>query len=125
MWARDYILCWLNIVTFHQESLFGFILESFPLVVQLFITLKTTTGEVIRLVVQQLEKTRLDKRIPGPRLTEADLTDFFLVAVSGSKEQVLDSQFYPLELQIQSSKWRLFLKRKSEEQRLDEQATSV
>ena len=95
------------------------------LFLQLYITFKTTSSEVLRLVVQELEKTRRDKGLPGRSLTENDMSDFFLVAVNGTQERLLDSHFYPLQLQIQSSKWRLFVKRRSEEQKQDEQATSV
>ena len=98
---------------------------SLSLSLQLYITFKTTSSEVIRLVVQELEKTRRDKGIPGEALTENDMLDFFLVAVNGTQERLLDSHFYPLQLQIQSSKWRLFVKRRSDEQKQDEQATSV
>ena len=90
---------------------------------QLYITLKTTVSEVIRLVVQQLEKARFDRGIPGRQLLEDDISDFYLVAISNSKEWLLDKDFNPLQLQSQSSKCRLFVKRQSEDMKID--ATSV
>ena len=83
----------------------------------------TTTAEVIRLVVYQLEKARLDRGLPGPPLTTEDLDDFFLVAIThDSREVVLDGQFNPLPLHNQC---RLLVKRRSEELSLEEQVTSV
>lgn len=93
--------------------------------VKLYITHATTTAEVIRLVVHQLEKARLERGVPGPRLTEDDLTDFYLVALSRNSEWALDSRANPLSLQSQSSMCRLEVRRRSEELRLDEQVTSV
>ena len=75
----------------------------------------TTTNEVIRLVVHQLEKARIERNIAGTHLTEEDLTDFYLVAISGNKEWVLHSEFNPLQMQSQMSKCRLYVRRRSEE----------
>lgn len=83
--------------------------------VKLYITIMTTTSEVIRLVVHQLEKARIDRGIAGARLMEDDLSDFYLVAVSGNKEWVLDSEFNPLQLQSQMLKCRLYVRRRSED----------
>lgn len=95
----------------------------FNISLQLYITLKTTVSEVIRLVVQQLEKARYDRGIPTRQLMEDDLSDFYLVAISNSKEWLLDKDFNPLQLQSQSSRCRLFVKRHSEDMKID--ATSV
>ncbi len=100
-------------------------LISFPLSLQLYITLKTTTTEVIRLVVQQLEKARFEKHLTTRGLTEEDLADFYLVCINGKREWTLESGFNPLQLQTQASKCRLFVRRQSEEVIMDEQATTV
>ncbi len=92
---------------------------------QLYITIKTTTIEVIRLVVQQLEKARYEKGLTDRGLTEDDLSDFYLVCYSGNSEWTLEGSFNPLQLQAQASKCRLFVKRYSEELVIDEQATTV
>ena len=93
--------------------------------VKLYITYTTTTAEVIRLVVHQLEKARLERGVPGPRITEEDLSDFYLVALSRNNEWALDTRANPLSLQSQSSMCRLEVRRRSEQFRLDELVTSV
>ena len=93
--------------------------------VKLYITHTTTTAEVIRLVVHQLEKARLERGVPGPRITEEDLSDFYLVALSKNNEWALDTRANPLSLQSQSSMCKLEVRRRSEQFRLDEQVTSV
>ena len=102
-------------------------LLSLFLYVQLFITESTTTAEVIRLVVQQLEKARIDKGIPGPPLSEKDMAGFYLVARLNGKETALDYDYAPLQLQSNPQhKWRLLVRRVSEERRAtSEQTTSV
>ncbi|KAL5473167.1 hypothetical protein EMCRGX_G027615 [Ephydatia muelleri] len=94
--------------------------------VKLYITQMTTTTEVIKLVVQQLERARKEKGLPGKPVTSDDLTDFFIVA-SGMdhREFVLENDFHPLQLQSQMPKLHLFVKRKSDEQRYCEEATNV
>ena len=91
--------------------------------VKLYITQMTTTAEVIKLVVQQLERARKEKGFPGKPV---DLADFFIVA-SGTdhREFVLESDFHPLQLQSQMPKFHLFVKRKSDELRYSEEATNV
>lgn len=93
--------------------------------VKLYITHTTTTAEVIRLVVHQLEKARLERGVAGQRLTEEDLSDFYLIALSKNNEWPLDVRACPLSLQSQSSMCRLEVRRRSEELHLDEQVTSV
>ncbi|CAI8044669.1 Ankyrin repeat and fibronectin type-III domain-containing protein 1, partial [Geodia barretti] len=95
--------------------------------VRLFITESTTTTEVIHLVVQQLEKARIDKGIPGPPLTEEDVAGFYLVARLNGKETALDYDYTPLQLQSNPQhKWRLLVRRVAEERRTSsEQTTSV
>ena len=94
---------------------------------QLFITESTTTTEVIHLVVQQLERARIDKGIPGPPLTEEDVAGFYLVARLNGKETALDYDYTPLQLQSNPQhKWRLLVRRVAEERRTSsEQTTSV
>jgi hypothetical protein len=95
--------------------------------VRLFITGSTTTSEVIRLVVQQLEKARINKGITGPPLTEQEMAGFYLVARQNGKETALDYNYTPLQLQMNPQhKWRLLVRRISEERRTSsEQTTSV
>lgn len=93
---------------------------------QLYITESTTTAEVIRLVVQQLEKARLDKGIPGVLITEDDMDDFYLVARQNGKETALDFDYTPLQLQMYSHhKWRLLVRRVSDGRNTHEHSTSV
>ncbi len=91
--------------------------------VKLYISLVTTTTEVIRLVVHQLEKARLDRRVPGHLLTEEDLSDFYLIGMTATKEWILDPHAHPLSLQ--ASTCRLEVRRRSEHLKLDEHITSV
>ena len=95
--------------------------------VKLYITIMTTTSDVIRLVVHQLEKTRVERGIPGRMIMEDDLTDFYLVAISGNQERVLNEDYNPLQLQQQSQaqKCHLYVRRKSEQLRFTEQVTTV
>jgi hypothetical protein len=94
--------------------------------VKLFITEFTTTREVIRLVVQQLEKARIDKGVPGTRLTQGDVDDFFLVARQNGKETALDYDYTPLQLQMHPNhKWHLLVRRVSDDRRTSEHTTSV
>lgn len=94
--------------------------------VKLYITQMTTTTEVIKLVVQQLERARKEKGLLGRPVTSDDLSDFFLVAIGQDhREFVLENDFHPLQLQSQSPKLHLFVKRKSDEQRYCKEATNV
>ena len=95
--------------------------------VKLYITIMTTTSDVIRLVVHQLEKTRVERGIPGSMIMEDDLNDFYLVAISGNQEWILNEDYNPLQLQQQSQaqKCHLYVRRKSEQLRLTEQVTTV
>ena len=86
----------------------------------------TTTAEVIKLVVQQLERARKEKGLPGKPITSDDLSDFYIVATGlDHREFVLENEFNPLQLQSQLPKLHLFVKRKSDEQRYSEEATNV
>ena len=95
--------------------------------VKLYITVMTTTSDVIRLVVHQLEKTRVERGIQGRMIMEDDLNDFYLVAVNGNEEWVLNDDYNPLQLQQQSqiSKCQLYVRRRSEQLRFIDQVTTV
>lgn len=80
--------------------------------VKLYISVLTTTTEVVRLVVHQLEKARVDRGVPGHLLTEEDISDFYLVGMTNTKEWILDAQAHPLSLQ--ASTCRLEVRRRSE-----------
>ena len=103
--------------------LFLFLLP--PSLSQLFIALTTTTTEVLRSVVEQIQKARVEKGLAEDYHGNDDLSDYYIVALSGNKEWILPSGFNPLQLQNQASKCMLMVRRRSEEQRLDEQATTV
>ena len=95
--------------------------------VKLYITIMTTTCDVIRLVVHQLEKTRVERGIQGRVIMEDDLNDFYLVAVSGNQEWILNEDYNPLQLQQQSQthKCQLYVRRRSEQLRYLDQVTTV
>ena len=80
---------------------------------------------MVHLVVQQLEKARLEKGIPGVQLTEEDIDDFFLVVRQNGRETLLDMSYTPLQMQSFGAKWKLLVRRHSEEMRINEQTTSV
>ena len=90
--------------------------------VKLYIESTTTTKEVINLVVNQVAKATGGKAVQ-------ELSDFYLVATMGKREWILQADYLPLQLQVNSlgdtSKVFLFLKRKSEETQLNQLVTSV
>ena len=81
--------------------------------VKLHVTAKTTSREVINLVVQQLNRAVLAKGFSGPVYNDETLEDFCLVAVVGARERVLRDDFQPLLLQNPWTKGRLFVRLKS------------
>lgn len=90
--------------------------------VKLFIESTTTTDEVIRLVVQQVAKAT------SVAYSDLDLSDFYLVASCGNKEWTLHRDFLPLQLQqnpAEMGKVYLWVKRKSDENQLNQLITSV
>lgn len=81
--------------------------------VKLHVTPRTTSREVINLVVQQLNKAVMLKGICGPVYVDDQLDDFCLVAVIGARERVLRDDYQPLQLQNPWTKGRLFVRLKS------------
>jgi len=81
-------------------------------IVKLFVEHTTTTAEVIRLVVAQVAKTSRSK-------VETDLSDYFMVAFIGQKEKVLNSDYAPLQLQVNAAETKdkvlLMVRKHSEE----------
>ena len=89
--------------------------------VKLYIESTTTTEEVIGLVVNQVAKAT------GTTML-ADLSDFYLVATIGKREWTLKPDYHPLQLQVsptEMGKVFLSLKRRSEENQLNQLVTSV
>lgn len=90
--------------------------------VKLYIESITTTREVIALVVHQVAKAT------GTSLSSLDMSDFCLVASSGKNEWVLKPDYHPLQLQenpAEKGKVFLWVKRKSDENQLNQLVTSV
>ena len=81
--------------------------------VKLHVTPRTTSREVIHLVVQQLNKALLTKGRAEPLYTDEQLEDFCLVAVIGARERVLRDDYQPLQLQNPWTKGRLFVRLKT------------
>ena len=80
--------------------------------VKLHVTPRTTSREVINLVVQQLNKAALAKGLDGPFYIDDDLHEFCLVAVIGARERVLRDDYQPLQLQNPWTKGRLYVRLK-------------
>ena len=80
--------------------------------VKLHVTPRTTSREVINLVVQQLNKAVMMKGLCAPVYSEDQLEDFCLVAVIGARERVLRDDYQPLQLQNPWTKGRLFVRLK-------------
>lgn len=78
--------------------------------IKLHVTPQTTAREVVDLVVRQLNTAVVVKGRPGPLYGEERLADFCLVAVVGSRERCLSSDFQPLRLQNPWTKGRLFVR---------------
>lgn len=93
-------------------------------IVKLFVESATTTNEVIQLVVQQVAVATCTN-------LEKDLSDYYLVAgIRDKKEWILEPDYHPLQLQLNTadqSKDKIFLmvKRKSEEEQLNQMVTNV
>ncbi|XP_013391704.1 ankyrin repeat and fibronectin type-III domain-containing protein 1 isoform X3 [Lingula anatina] len=81
--------------------------------VKLHVTPKTSSREVINLVVQQLNKAVKTKGLQGPYYAEDQLEEFCLVAVIGARERILRDDYQPLQLQNPWTKGRLFVRLKS------------
>jgi hypothetical protein len=81
--------------------------------VKLHVTPRTTSREVINLVVQQLIKAALSKGLDGPVYTDEQLEEFCLVAVIGARERVLRDDYQPLQLQNPWTKGRLYVRLKN------------
>ena len=81
--------------------------------VKLHVTPRTTSREVINLVVQQLNKAVLTKGLDRPLYADEQLVDFCLVAVIGARERVLRDDYQPLQLQNPWTKGRLFVRLKN------------
>lgn len=91
--------------------------------VKLYIESTTTTEEVIGLVVNQVQ---VAKATGTKSIT--DLSDFYLVATIGKREWTLKPDYHPLQLQVnptEMGKVFLSLKRRSEENQLNQLVTSV
>lgn len=89
--------------------------------VKLYIENITTTEEVIGLVVNQVAKATGAANV-------VDFSDYYLVASIGQKEWVLKPDYYPLQLQTnptETGKVFLWLKKRSEENQLNQLVTSV
>jgi hypothetical protein len=78
--------------------------------VKLHVTPRTTSREVINLVVQQLNRATMIKGVNGPYYSEELLEDFCLVAVIGARERVVRDDYQPLQLQNPWTKDRLFVR---------------
>ena len=78
--------------------------------VKLHVTPRTTSREVINLVIQQLNKAVLIKGLNGPIYADEQLEDFCLVAVIGARERVLRDDYQPLQLQNPWTKGRLYVR---------------
>lgn len=83
--------------------------------VQLNCNQSTIARDVIRLTVLQIDKTRRQKGKPGPALTEKDLSDFYMIAVCGDQESVLEEGLSVAEMHQRWPNCRLFLHRHSED----------
>ena len=81
--------------------------------VKLHVTPRTTSREVINLVVQQLNKAVMMKGVHGSVYSEDQLEDFCLVTVIGARERVLRDDYQPLQLQNPWTKGRLFVRLKT------------
>lgn len=81
--------------------------------VKLHVTPRTSTREVINLVVQQLNRATLVKGRNGPVYVDEQLEDFCLVAIIGARERVLREDYQPLQLQNPWTKGRLFVRLKN------------
>lgn len=82
--------------------------------VKLHVTPRTTSREVVNLVVQQLNRATMLKGLPGPFYTEEQLADFCLAAIVGARERVLRDDFQPLQLQNPWTRGRLFVRLKKD-----------
>lgn len=92
-------------------------------IVKLFVEQKTTTAEVIKLVVTQVALT-------SRTTVETDLSDYFLVAsIGGKKEKILEPDYAPLRLQMNAAESKdkvlLMVRKHSEEAQLNQMVTNV
>ena len=82
---------------------------------QLNCSQSTVAREVIRLTVMQLDKARRQKGKPGTALTEKDLSDFYMTAVCGDQETILEEDSCVSEVHQRWPNCHLFLHRHSED----------
>lgn len=80
--------------------------------VMLHVTPKTTSREVIDLVIMQLNKEVIRKGLGGPTYVDSQLQNFCLVAVIGPRERVLRDDYRLLHLQNPWVKGKLFVRTK-------------
>ncbi len=81
--------------------------------VKLHVTPRTTSREVINLVVQQLNKAVVTRGLNAPVYSDDQLDDFCLVAVIGARERVMRDDYQPLQLQNPWTKGKLYVRLKS------------
>jgi hypothetical protein len=82
--------------------------------VKLHVTPRTTSREVIDLVVQQLNRATRMRNPSGPFYSDEQLEEFCLVAVIGARERVLRDDYQPLTLQNPWTKGRLYVRLRSD-----------
>ena len=78
--------------------------------IKLHVTPRTSSREVINLVVQQLSKAAASRGLHSHTYSDEELLDFCLVAVIGARERVLRDDYQPLQLQNPWTKGRLFVR---------------
>lgn len=78
--------------------------------VKLHVTPRTSSREVINLVVQQLNKAAASHCVNIRNFSDEELLDFCLVAVIGARERVLRDDYQPLQLQNPWTKGRLYVR---------------
>ncbi|XP_074648246.1 ankyrin repeat and fibronectin type-III domain-containing protein 1-like isoform X2 [Tubulanus polymorphus] len=81
--------------------------------VKLHVTPRTTSREVVELVVQQLNRAIRVKNVNAPYYSDEQLDEFCLVAVIGARERVLRDDYQPLQLQNPWTKGRLYVRLKT------------
>ncbi|XP_076323113.1 ankyrin repeat and fibronectin type-III domain-containing protein 1-like isoform X2 [Tachypleus tridentatus] len=82
--------------------------------VKLHVSPHTTAREIVDLVVKQLNMAVILKGRGGPIYAAAQLKNFCLTAVLGTRERCLSDDFQPLSLQNPWTKGKLFVRIKSD-----------
>ena len=80
--------------------------------VKLHVTPRTSSRQVINLVVQQLNRAVASRDVNSYAYSDEELQDFCLVAVIGARERVLRDDYQPLLLQNPWTKGRLYVRLK-------------